>query len=188
MTLNEKLHTPCDLAWNGVVMGARRTLRVALGNEHKFGSPIEEAFAVALQIQVSNEPYAIDGIVFLPPRTIDPRDRAPLATTQNGFPVFCVVVPQAQIGDHRVDFAVQYLADGDRLAWLVIECDGHEFHEKTKEQVARDKRRDRDLQHDGCKVFRYSGSEIWKDPYDCAIDVMTFMINESLGTVEDISA
>ncbi len=49
----------------------------------------------------------------------------------------------------------------------VIECDGHDFHERTKEQAQRDKKRDRELQAAGYKVFRFTGSEIWRSRGEC---------------------
>jgi very-short-patch-repair endonuclease len=50
---------------------------------------------------------------------------------------------------------------------IVVEVDGHEWHERTKEQAARDKARDRELQIAGWKVLRFTGSEVWKDPAGC---------------------
>ena len=46
----------------------------------------------------------------------------------------------------------------------MIECDGHDYHERTKEQAARDKKRDRFFASKGYKVLRFTGSEIWADP------------------------
>lgn len=43
---------------------------------------------------------------------------------------------------------------------LIVEVDGHDFHEKTKEQAARDKRRDRDMVSSGYSVMRFTGSEV----------------------------
>ena len=45
----------------------------------------------------------------------------------------------------------------------IIECDGHDFHEKTKEQATYDKRRERFLMTTGRKVLRFSGTEIFND-------------------------
>ncbi|MDQ3254286.1 MAG: endonuclease domain-containing protein [Acidobacteriota bacterium] len=53
---------------------------------------------------------------------------------------------------------------------LIVECDGHDFHEKRKEQAAKDKRRDRILQSLGYRVFRFTGSEIHNDAIACAIE------------------
>ena len=57
----------------------------------------------------------------------------------------------------------------------VIECDGHDFHEKTKEQVARGKRRDRDLISMGYDVIHFSGSEIWHDVDACSQYICDFI-------------
>lgn len=53
---------------------------------------------------------------------------------------------------------------------LVIECDGHEFH-CTRESLARDRKRDRDLQLAGYTVLRFTGSQIHTDPNACAREV-----------------
>ncbi|MFC5587581.1 endonuclease domain-containing protein [Sporosarcina soli] len=72
---------------------------------------------------------------------------------------------------YRVDiFIVVENYDGDSFAFA-IECDGHDFHQKTKEQVARDKKRERDLMSAGCRVIRFTGSEIVDNPDGCATEV-----------------
>ena len=91
------------------------------------------------------------------------------------------IEPQAKIGDYRVDFLVRVEEafftpnEGTRTTNLVIECDGHEYHEMTKEQAARDKKRDRELQKKGYSIFRFSGSEIWKDAIECAENSIKFL-------------
>lgn len=78
------------------------------------------------------------------------------------------ITPQAQIGKYRVDFLIEDAATGVRA---VLECDGHDFHERTKEQAQKDRSRDRELQSKGYLVLRYTGSEIYRDPWKCASDV-----------------
>lgn len=77
-----------------------------------------------------------------------------------------VVTQQAVVGtgdeQYRVDFLLEVRLPG-KTAALVIECDGHAFHEKTKDQAARDKSRDRALTALGYTVLHFTGSEIWKD-------------------------
>jgi hypothetical protein len=90
------------------------------------------------------------------------------------------ITPQVWIGDYRVDFLIGHLEcepnkfTGDTFLdnWVVVECDGHDFHEKTKEQAQRDKARDRYLVSAGFKVMRFTGSEIWRDPTACAIEAL----------------
>lgn len=69
---------------------------------------------------------------------------------------------QVVIGPYRADFVVT-LANNDESIFIAVECDGHDFHERTKEQAARDKARDRYMQALGMVVFRYTGAEIWAD-------------------------
>lgn len=78
--------------------------------------------------------------------------------------------PQEQIGSYRVDFLVELDVEG-KSAKLVIECDGHDYHERTKEQAERDKSRDRDLTAQGYAVIRFTGSEIWRGPGACRDEV-----------------
>lgn len=51
---------------------------------------------------------------------------------------------------------------------VAIECDGHAFHERTKEQAARDKSRDRALSRAGWIVLRFTGAELHADSDRCA--------------------
>lgn len=78
---------------------------------------------------------------------------------------------QEVVGPYRLDFAIVHLGAG-RIA---IECDGHEFHERTKEQAARDKRRDRALQSAGWRVVRFAGSEIYRDAHACVAEIRGLM-------------
>ncbi len=88
--------------------------------------------------------------------------------------------PQSEIstsaGDFRVDFELNYCREDKRTghavgATVLVECDGHDFHEKTKAQAAKDKRRDRALIAKGYTVLHFTGSEIWRDPKKCAAEV-----------------
>jgi very-short-patch-repair endonuclease len=80
--------------------------------------------------------------------------------------ICCLLETQAQIGPFRADIL---LTDCERS--LVVECDGAEFHAITKEQVERDKRRDRYFAARGIAVMRFSGAEIHRDPRGCAAEV-----------------
>lgn len=86
------------------------------------------------------------------------------------------VIPQAEVvtaegKSYRLDFAYRamHVRSGSLLAeaYIDVECDGHDFHERTKEQAERDKERDRDLQGLGYRIARFTGSEIARDPAEC---------------------
>jgi very-short-patch-repair endonuclease len=53
----------------------------------------------------------------------------------------------------------------------VVELDGHAFHERTKEQAAKDKARDRWMTGAGYAVVRFTGSEVWANPFAVASEV-----------------
>ena len=84
------------------------------------------------------------------------------------------VYQQASVGEYRADFLIHDCSvplEVGEPRWIAVECDGHDFHEKTKEQARRDKRRDRFFQSQGIRVLRFAGSEIWASPEDCAEEV-----------------
>lgn len=76
-----------------------------------------------------------------------------------------LLTPQFEVllatSKYRVDFFLLVTRhDGSEMR-ICIECDGYDFHQKTKEQVNKDNQRDRDLISNGYLVFRYSGSELY---------------------------
>lgn len=84
------------------------------------------------------------------------------------------VYQQVCIGQYRADFVIWDATlpfNHTKPRVMVVECDGHDFHEKTKEQARRDKQRDRHFQSRGYKVLRFTGSEIWADPDACAEEI-----------------
>ncbi|MFC4768714.1 endonuclease domain-containing protein [Effusibacillus consociatus] len=92
---------------------------------------------------------------------------------------------QVQIGDYRVDFMLHIVDRSEypvkKIASVIVECDGHDFHEKTKDQAKRDKPRDRFLQSEGFAVLRFAGSEIWKSPYTCAREAVNILCRKVFG-------
>ena len=81
----------------------------------------------------------------------------------------CVaVVPQLPVGRYRADFALAS-RHGRHLKFLIVECDGKEFHDSV-EQVKRDVDRDVYLtsRPEILEVIRFSGTEIYKSPKNCA--------------------
>jgi very-short-patch-repair endonuclease len=68
---------------------------------------------------------------------------------------------QQWIAGYRADFLL-VVADHEGCVLFVIECDGSQFH-STDDQRAYDARRDAALRQAGCrKVFRFSGSDIFR--------------------------
>jgi len=85
---------------------------------------------------------------------------------------------QVSVGKYRVDFVVTFAYRKDAAPVRVaVECDGHDFHEKTKEQAEHDKKRDRHLTSQGYAVMRFTGRELWRDPFACADEVVDYTQN-----------
>jgi len=63
---------------------------------------------------------------------------------------------------YRVDFYIEIEHECGKTGF-VIECDGHDFHEKTKEQAKEDSQRDRNFLKDGIYTIRFTGSEIYNN-------------------------
>jgi very-short-patch-repair endonuclease len=88
---------------------------------------------------------------------------------------------QHEVGKYRVDFAI-HITDGKELSqWVAIECDGHDYHERTREQAQRDKARDRDLTELGYRILRFTGSEIYRDNMACATQIHRFIMSVAEG-------
>jgi very-short-patch-repair endonuclease len=97
-----------------------------------------------------------------------PEDDIRNFSQSDGGPVGCslYLTPQASVAGYKADFLL-WVVVGTKYGGIVIECDGHAFHERTKEQAARDKKRDREMLAAGYPVLRFTGSEVFKDPHAC---------------------
>lgn len=83
------------------------------------------------------------------------------------------IYPQVAVGRYRVDFLlVVECFHETKSRFIAIECDGHDFHEKTKRQAGRERAREREIQAAGITVLRFTGSEIFRDANRCASEVM----------------
>jgi Protein of unknown function (DUF559) len=148
-------------------------------------SPIEVAMLCALTL--SGYDYW-DELLFR-------ADKREFGTTGRHFrdPSYQLIIePQSQLGDFRVDFLLTgrlkhfHLDEkgglGDFAYWeerkLVLECDGFDFHDRTREKASRDRERDRSLQSLGYRVYRYTGSDIWADVFKGAEEVAETLMDD----------
>ena len=132
-------------------------------------SPIEQLFYVAMKALVRgiNEEFN------------------PQADSDDGGPVGpCGVylVPQHKIGRYTVDFLLYQRGCGpdDRMS-VVIELDGHAFHDKDANQRAYEKGRDRFLVKKGHRVLHWTGSEVVADPFAVAHEALEALTLKSSG-------
>jgi len=156
----EKLHARVQALVNDVMVDR---LNETLGRIYKAESPIEQLLIIALNDSLAGFDYDKDiGVI----QSCYLRPQEPVKTRR---------------GEYRVDVLVTVAMPGGSELKLAVECDGHDFHERTKEQAAHDKRRDRALTEIGLRLVRFTGSEIWRDPWACAeevCDVLRAMISE----------
>lgn len=128
-------------------------------------SPIEQIFNFAYDIVICNEGFPINELLYL--------------------------IPQDEIMANGKKYIADFLLDTERVGGiyrehplkLVIECDGHDFHEKTKAQVEKDNKRNFDLQLEGYEVLHFSGSQIYKNPLKCAMDAYKY-IRSKVGKID----
>lgn len=136
--------------------------------DQKMESPIEQILYVALNtIRRLNwisdgDPVAIEGVDFI-----------------LGLEVW----PQREIGKYRVDFIVgygRYPKRGEKgyyQEWkeVIVECDSQAFHERTEPERRHEKARDRFLQSKGHKIFRFTGTEIVREPMRVAKEIISYV-------------
>lgn len=78
--------------------------------------------------------------------------------------------------NYRLDFLVYaWHTNGNKELYLDVECDGHDFHHATKEQVQHDNEREYDLKMEGIDVLRFSGTQIFTEPTKCANDILNYI-------------
>lgn len=81
------------------------------------------------------------------------------------------VIPQYEWQNYRIDFCIR-IANGEQI---FVECDGHDFHERTKEQAERDRSKDRAIQAAGIPILRFTGREIWRDGSQVVVEIIKFL-------------
>lgn len=142
-----------------VALGQRMHELSSAYNGNPFGSPIEEKlFAALLWLE-------IDWAGFPNTDQVGVFDQEFWPDGSSGLEYW--ISPQAKVRGYSVDIMLWFQC-GKARGGIAIECDGHDFHEKTKEQAARDKKRDREIVSAGYPVMRFTGSEIYKSPRACA--------------------
>ena len=87
------------------------------------------------------------------------------------------IYPQWDFNGWRVDYMMSFTPKSGVERRLVVECDGHDFHERTKEQAERDRSRDRELQNQGFTIFRFTGRELYRNPVVCASEAVGWLFN-----------
>lgn len=86
--------------------------------------------------------------------------------------------PAVPVGTYRADMIMQAKVDGGGFqpAPVVVECDGFNYHDKTRAQACHDRARDRYMQRQGYVVARFAGDEIVEQPFACAFEVFDLVL------------
>lgn len=78
---------------------------------------------------------------------------------------------------YRADFYAERFLFGNTEYYLnkpiIIELDGHDYH-STKEQRNRDYERENNLKLAGYNVLRFTGSQVYNEPFECLAKVYKF--------------
>ncbi len=90
---------------------------------------------------------------------------------------------QVLIESYRADFAID-----TRWGLVTVECDGHDWHERTKQQAAYDRSRDRELLRLGIPTVRFTGSEITHSAERCASDLFAICKHEMRRSINVLDA
>ena len=135
-------------------------------NLGEFASPIELLMARALAAR-SMDRYR--GLRFIEEFGVEYEDchtvaKRMLVEKSSG----AIVYPHVKIGPYELDFLFLFKNRSGAVQAVAVECDGHEFHEKTPKQAAHDRKRDRYIALHSIPVLRFTGSEISRDAYACA--------------------
>lgn len=87
------------------------------------------------------------------------------------------LIEQAEIESHGNKYIVDFLFDAssewnenlckDASIKVAIEIDGHDYHHTSKKQVAHDYERENNLKLDGYEILRFTGSQIYNEPFKC---------------------
>lgn len=87
-----------------------------------------------------------------------------------------LLVPQFRWSIYRSDWAI--LKNRKGASALLIECDGREFH-SSREQQAHDARKDTVALDRGHMTIRFTGSDIFRKPKECAAKVLELVTGGS---------
>lgn len=95
------------------------------------------------------------------------------------------VAPGCWVDAYQSDYLIDVKAPGSRRVIRgTLECDGHAYHDRTKEQAAHDRKRDREMQALGVMVLRYTASDIEEDAIACCRNAINILLQRSMAREE----
>ncbi len=129
-------------------------------------SPIEHLFWIAAQVLCESEFQAVNP----EPNFTRLAGGGWDAELKDGI----YIHPQFKVEKYRVDFLIEQRGIGpdSELGPVIVELDGHDFHDKDKRQRSYEKARDRFLVKQGYRVLHFTGSDVVKDPFKVAFEAL----------------
>src|SRR3990167_5718970 len=107
--------------------------------------------------------------------------------------------PQYKVGSFYADFYVNcldyfvnewpslpieiYRAIEQDLPKILVEIDGHKWHEKSLDQVEADKQRERFFIAHGYTVIRFTAREVFKNPVACVMEILQDHCHKAIKAV-----
>jgi very-short-patch-repair endonuclease len=82
-----------------------------------------------------------------------------------------VIIPQTEIECYRTDFTITFSNQSGLDFIFAVEIDGYDWH-STKQQIQRDKIRERRIISLGIPVIRFTGSEVFNNPEKSVCDCL----------------
>lgn len=129
------------------------------------GSPIEQLFFIAASSLAASVGQSVN------PDTKYNKNGREI----NGDGLF--ITPQYQIAKYRADFLLSQSGNGPEGFYtpVIVELDGHQFHDRDKRQRSYEKARDRHFVKEGYRVVHYTGSDVVADPFKVAWEVLEML-------------
>jgi len=129
-------------------------------------SPLEEVFLM--------------GVIGITPKTDSFKLHTPMSDLIGQWSISGVeIFQQRRVLDYRADFLFKS-ATGS----YIVELDGHRYH-SSRDDLTRDKVRDRRLQEAGYRVLRFTYDETWPDPWKVAIEVHRIVSADTSDSMGD---
>ncbi|WLT30887.1 DUF559 domain-containing protein [Geothrix sp. PMB-07] len=87
------------------------------------------------------------------------------------------ILQQQPIEVERVCGSVKYKPDfvviqKETGAKVIIECDGFSYHDRNSKQFEYERRRERELQRLGYRIYRFSATELFRDPWEAGLELV----------------
>jgi hypothetical protein len=108
---------------------------------------------------------------------------------QNEFEREALVISQPRAAGYSIDILLVLRIHGRPWdQYVAVECDGHDWHERTPQQASRDRARDREIATKcGVTPIRFTGSEIVRDAELCAREVIELALSMSERSNDEAS-